>query len=306
VSILDDHDHVIGSKVRFSAGIPDDSPVKDYQVAAATAFQLFTLGIPCIYSGSEQAFAGPAHRQLPFVLAEGWDDGRNHGDRFLREAMFGPGHPRAHHDRDIESQVSDTDPLLPGFGPFGTAGAHCFDRSSPAYVRIAALCSTRAAFPVLRLGRQYQRQTRLPETGFLFPRAGELAAWSRILDTEEAVIVVNPNGASARGGDVVVSGELFLPGAEFVVVVNTAEAAARRRLSGDASCRLACTGARTQQPGRTRLCPDTGYRTGRNGGAPQCGLRRTRLPDQNRLCRAPPGQNTARASHHVGSDEPAS
>lgn len=226
VSILDDHDHVFGSKVRFSAGIPDDSPVKDYQIAAATAFQLFTLGIPCIYYGSEQAFAGPAHNQLQFVLAEGWNDGGNHGDRFLREAMFGPEHPRASHALDIDAQVSGTDQSLPGFGPFGTAGTHGFDRSSPAYVRIAALSATRAALPVLRLGRQYQRQSRVPGTGFVFPEAGELVAWSRILDTQEAVIVVNPNGLAARGGDVVVSGELFSPGDEFVVLVNTAEAAA--------------------------------------------------------------------------------
>jgi glycosidase len=226
VSILDDHDHVIGSKVRFSAEIPDDSPVKDYQVAAATAFQLFTLGIPCIYYGTEQALAGPAHSQLPFVLAEGWNDGGNHGDRYLRETMFGPEHPRAPHDLDIAQQVSGTDAALPGFGPFGTAGSHCFDASSPAYVRIASLASARAAHPVLRIGRQYQRQSRVPGRGFLLPEAGELVAWSRLLDTEEALVVVNPNGLAARGGDVVVSGELFAPGDELVVVANTAEAAA--------------------------------------------------------------------------------
>lgn len=226
VSILDDHDHVIGSKVRFSAEIPDDSPVKDHQVAAATAFQLFTLGIPCIYYGSEQAFAGPAHSQLPFVLGEGWNDGGNHGDRYLREAMFGPEHPRGHHDLDLGTQVTDVDTALPGFGPFGTAGSHCFDASSPAYVRIAALAATRAAHAVLRIGRQYQRQMRLPGTGFVLPQAGELVAWSRLLDTEEALLAVNPNGLAARGGDVVVSAELFASGDEFVVVANTAEAAA--------------------------------------------------------------------------------
>ncbi len=74
VSILDDHDHVFGSKLRFSTEIPDDSPVKDTQVVAATALQLFTLGIPCIYYGTEQAFAGPARHQVPFLLGEGWND----------------------------------------------------------------------------------------------------------------------------------------------------------------------------------------------------------------------------------------
>jgi len=232
VSILDDHDHVSGRKLRFSAEIPDDSPVKDHQVAAATAIQLFTLGIPCIYYGTEQAFSGPAHGQLHYVRAEGWDDPGNHGDRFLREAMFGPAHPRADHRRDLNNQVQAVDATLPGFGPFGTADKHCFDETSPAYVRIAALCRTRARHAVLRLGRQYARQIRLNHSGFEFPRAGQLVAWSRILDNQEAVCIVNPNGLAACAGDVVVSAELWQPGAEFTVVANTAEVAAGSAFTG--------------------------------------------------------------------------
>jgi glycosidase len=226
VSILDDHDHVFGSKVRFSAEIPDDSPVKDHQVVSPTALQLFTLGVPCIYYGTEQAFAGPGQNQLQFLQGEGWNDGRNSGDRYLRETMFGADHPRAHHERsDVETQVTETDPALPGFGAFGPTGRHAFDPASPAFVRIAALCRTRAAHRVLRAGRQYQRQIRLPFTGFAFPGRGELIAWSRILDTQEAIIAVNPNGEAARGGDVVISAELSSPGDEYLVVVNTAEVA---------------------------------------------------------------------------------
>ena len=56
--------------------------------------------------------------------------------------------------------------------------------------------------------------------------AGELIAWSRILDTDEAVVIVNPNGEGARGGQVVVGGELNRVGDEFLVVANTAEAGA--------------------------------------------------------------------------------
>jgi glycosidase len=232
VSILDDHDHVFGSKVRFSAEIPDGSPVKDHQIAAATAFQLFTLGVPCIYYGSEQAFAGPAQNQQPFLLAEGWNDGNNHGDRFLREAMFGPDHPRASHEQDLDTQVSDVDPALPGFGPFGTVGAHAFDPASPSYRRIAALCALRARHPELRIGRQYPRQTRVFGLEFHSPPAGELVAWSRLLDTAEALVVVNPNGEAARGGQVVVSAELWQAGNEFEVVANSAEAAADGAFAG--------------------------------------------------------------------------
>jgi glycosidase len=232
VSVLDDHDHVTGDKLRFSAEIADHSPVKDHQVVAATALQLFTLGIPCIYYGTEQAFAGPAQSQVKWLLAEGWNDGGNYGDRYLRETMFGSEHPRADHCHDLQTQVNDVDTTLPGFGPFGTAGKHCFDPNSPAYVRLAALCAVRGRYPVLRIGRQYPRQTRIPGTGFVFQGAGELVAWSRILDSQEAVCVVNPNGEAPRGGDVVVSAELWSPGTEFTVVANTAQAAAQGAYAG--------------------------------------------------------------------------
>jgi glycosidase len=225
VSILDDHDHVSGEKIRFSAEIPDDSPVKDYQVVAATALQLFTLGIPCIYYGTEQAFAGPAQSQHQFIRAEGWKDADNFGDRYLRETMFGAEHPRANFKEDLTTQVKEKDTKIPGFGAFGTAGKHCFDQSSPAYVRIAHLSRIRAENLILRVGRQYPRQIRLPGTGFEFPPAGELVAWSRILDNQEAICIVNPNGATTRGGDIVVSGELWSPGTEFTVIANTAHIA---------------------------------------------------------------------------------
>ena len=228
VSILDDHDHVTGEKIRFSSEIPDDLVTKDYQVVVPTALQLFTLGIPCIYYGSEQAFAGPARSQIQYLLDHGWKNGNNWGDRYLREAMFGPIHPRAKHDQDINIQLTDKDTSLPGFGAFGTIGKHCFDIDSPAYVRIAALCKVRAQYGILRFGRQYARQTRVFGSGFSSPVAGELAAWSRILDNHEAICIVNANGETGaiRGGDIVVSSELCKPGDTFTVVTNTAEVAA--------------------------------------------------------------------------------
>ena len=226
VSILDDHDHVFGDKVRFSADIPDDSPVKDYHVVVPTAFQLLALGVPCIYYGTEQALAGPAHSQRQFVLGEGWNSGDMGGDRFLREAMFGPEHPRAHHSESISTQVSSRDTTLPGFGPFGTAGKEAFDAKSPAYVRIAALCSVRARHLVLRVGRQYPREVRPGSAQrFEMPVAGQLVAWSRLLDTLEGLVVVNPNGGLGQSADVVVSSEVSGPGTVFTVHANTAEIA---------------------------------------------------------------------------------
>jgi hypothetical protein len=231
VSILDDHDHVFGAKVRFSAEIPDDSPVKDHQICAALAIQLFTLGIPCIYYGTEQAFAGPAHSQLRYLTAENWGGG-DFADRYLREAMFGPDHPRVVHDRPLSEQLQEVHMTLPGFGAFGTAGSHVFDTTSPSYVRIAALCAARAAHPVLRVGRQYPRQLRLPHTGFEFPAAGQIVAWSRILDRQEALVVVNVNGEARRGGDVVVAAELSPPGTRYEVIVSSAHTAAGAAYTG--------------------------------------------------------------------------
>ena len=200
-------------------------------MCAGVAIQLFTLGIPCIYYGTEQAFAGPAHSQLRWLTAESWGGG-DHADRYLREAMFGPDHPRAGHDRPLPQQIQDLDESLPGFGPFGTAGSHVFDTTSPSYVRIAALCAARGAHPVLRVGRQYPRQLRLPHTGFEFPAAGEVVAWSRILDRQEALIVVNAHGEERRGGDIAVAAELSPPGTLYEVIANTAHAAAGAGYSG--------------------------------------------------------------------------
>ena len=75
-------------------------------MCVGVAVQLFTLGIPCIYYGTEQAFAGPAHSQLRWLTGEGWGGG-DHADRYLREAMFGPDHPRAGHDQPLPHQVAD-------------------------------------------------------------------------------------------------------------------------------------------------------------------------------------------------------
>ena len=61
---------------------------------------------------------------------------------------------------------------------------------------------------MLRHGRQYLRPTLLFGGPFALPGAGELVAWSRILDDEEALCVVNSHGTAARGGDVLVDAEL--------------------------------------------------------------------------------------------------
>ena len=118
----------------------------------------------------------------------------------------------------------ERDPTLPGFGPFGTFDTHAFDPTSPAYRRIAALCATRARHAVLRVGRQYQRPSRVQR--LRAPggrRADRLVADPRHRRSDRRR---EPERRGARGGQVVVAGELSRVGDEFLVVVNTAEAGA--------------------------------------------------------------------------------
>ena len=217
VSILDDHDHVFGQKIRFSS-----EAASDYQVAAGVALQLFSLGIPCIYYGTEQAFAGPEPSERHWLPA--WKGGE-HADRYLREAMFGPEHPRREGRDGLSQPPEGLDISLPGFGPFGTAGQHCFDEQHPAYLRIAAMADLRKSFPVLRYGRQYPRPISFLGLPFAGYGPGELIAWSRILDDEEALCILNGHGTALRGADVLVDATLNPPGGSMTVLLNTAQAA---------------------------------------------------------------------------------
>ncbi|MCW5853415.1 MAG: alpha-amylase [Anaerolineae bacterium] len=217
VSILDDHDHISGVKIRFSAEADSD-----HQVVAGVGLQLFSLGIPCVYYGTEQAFAGPEPSERPWLPS--WKE-TEYGERYLREAMFGPLHPLKAGTASLPPGPDNVDPDLPGFGPFGTAGRHAFNPASPAYVRIAAMTALRHGRPVLRYGRQYPRKLSNFGQPFDFPPGGELIAWSRILDDEEALCVINGHGRAARGGDVNVDPSLNPPGSQMTVILNTAQAA---------------------------------------------------------------------------------
>jgi glycosidase len=212
VSICDDHDHVFGPKLRFSS-----DAASEHQIVAAVALQLFTLGIPCIYYGSEQALAGPEPSERQWLPQWG------SSDRYLREAMFGPVHPRA--SGRAGKEPDGIDAALPGFGPFGTAGRHCFDEDHPVFRRIRAMIAARAALPVLRHGRQYPRPLSIVGASFASSGAGEILAWSRVLDDEEALCVINTHGERHRGADVLVDASLNDAGGSFQVVVNTAETA---------------------------------------------------------------------------------
>jgi glycosidase len=194
VSIVDDHDMVGRDKRRFSAG--NTTPTRDAQAAHAVGVQLTTLGTPCVYYGTEQAFDGSDARHDPaFEPLDEWG-GVPGADRYVRESMFGG-----------------------TFGAFATEGCHFFDATHPAYLRIAAIARVRQHPLVgrpLRRGRQYFREI---STGgaFRFPAGGELIGWSRILYDQEVVVCLNCDGVAARTAQVTVDASLHPANSSFTI-----------------------------------------------------------------------------------------
>jgi glycosidase len=195
VSILDDHDMVGRDKHRFAAH--NDTPRRFHQTAHAVGTQLTTLGIPCIYYGTEQAFDGTVARH-DFRIEEKL----SFEDRYIRESMFGG-----------------------TFGAFETARCHFFDRSHPTYLRMAAIARVRNRKDkiglALRRGRQYLRETSFLGRPFSVPARGELAAWSRILHDQEVLVVFNTHGTENRGAEVKVDGRMHPAGSRMRVLYHS-------------------------------------------------------------------------------------
>ncbi len=210
VTVLNDHDHVCGAKLRFSTNASSN-----YQVVAGVAIQLLSLGIPCIYYGTEQAFAGPESSEIKWLQEYGGTD------CYLRETMFGAEHPKAPGKVGLTSY----DDNLPGFGAFGTIGYHCFNQKHPAFIRIKHLIEIRKKYPALSYGREYLRQISNFGYDFTDSKCGEIIAWSRILDDEEVLCIVNSNGQDRRGGDIQVDANISLLYPDFYIIANTEEIA---------------------------------------------------------------------------------
>ncbi|TLD32213.1 hypothetical protein E2P81_ATG05189 [Venturia nashicola] len=161
VTMIDDHDQVWrGSlKARFCS-----DPLGPPLLFAALALNLTTLGIPCIYYGTEQSFDGAGSDASPGHAA----------DQYIRESMFGG-----------------------AFGPFRSKERHCFIESSPIYQHLADLTGMRKQETALRRGRQYLREISGNGMIFAYPhRLGEermmsIIAWSRIFDGVEIVCAIN-------------------------------------------------------------------------------------------------------------------
>ena len=155
-------------------------------ILSAIALNLCTLGIPCIYYGSEQAF-----------------DGAGGNDRYIREAMFGG-----------------------AFGAFRSRNRHCFDESNPVYIELAKIIAIHRSEIALRRGRQYLRQISGDGATFGFPtilgdRMRSVVAWSRMFVDEELLVAVNTDPNFASSAWVTIDNDLHATGDKLSCLYST-------------------------------------------------------------------------------------
>lgn len=158
VTMFDDHDKISEgeNKTRFCANFQGDKLILN-----ALALNVTTLGIPCLYYGSEQLF-------------DGMGGGRG-SDRYIRETMFGG-----------------------NFGAFRSKGRHFFNTNTPVYREFSKILAIRKEKIILRRGRQYLREISGDGINFGLPdfvggsiQIQSVIPWSRIFDDEEIILAIN-------------------------------------------------------------------------------------------------------------------
>ena len=160
VTLVDEHDQVRkgSNKYRFCG----DIRFRDLAFNVM-AVQLTTMGIPCIYYGSEQGFDS---------------GGRPNGsDLVLRENMFGG-----------------------QFGGLCTQGRHFFNEDGDLYRALTALMDLRKKLLPLRRGRQALHRVSGDGVTFSLPhrlgdRMRSLVCWSRLFIDQEVLIAINTDEA---------------------------------------------------------------------------------------------------------------
>lgn len=197
VTSFDDHDLVRMGR-SYKARFASDPEGRALELAVL-AMNATTLGIPCIYYGSEQLFNGK------FPTEVNLDPGNDHkADRYIREAMFGS-----------------------GFGSFRSKNRHFFDESTDTYNELAKILELRRNDLALRRGRQYFRPISEDGSNFWYPnRIGEgrmtsVVAWSRIMSSREVVCAFNTDLVATRSVWVTIDAGLHSAGDKFRYVYST-------------------------------------------------------------------------------------
>jgi glycosidase len=184
VTLFDDHDQVRkgNHKARFCAGSPDWNKLLINVLALNTT----TLGIPCIYYGTEQGF-----------------DGEGDSDRYIREAMFGG-----------------------EFGAFRTRQRHFFNERQPAYQELAKILAVRKEKIALRRGRQYLREISGDGQNFGLPvvlggRMLSVVAWSRSFDDQNLLLAINTDPNQSRSAWVDLDASIYPAGRRLQCLYST-------------------------------------------------------------------------------------
>jgi len=172
VTFVDNHDQIGRSpRSRFLYHDPIEG-----QAILAIGYLLTSLGVPCIYYGTEQGF-----------------DGGGDSDKYIRECMFGG-----------------------RWGAFNTVGHHFLNPDHPIYRGIAQIASIRQKQPALLYGRQYFREISGNGVDFGHPIDGRCTlAYSRILDDTEILIAMNLD-STARNDFVTVDPNLTPSGEQMI------------------------------------------------------------------------------------------
>jgi len=187
VTSFDDHDQVRkgNNKARFCH---DETPGQEnFRVLLnVLALNVATIGIPCIYYGSEQYF-----------------NGHGDNDRYLREAMFGG-----------------------EFGAFESRGRHFFNEESEAYKKLAEILKIRRDNIILRRGRQYLRPISEDGTDFDVPHMigyelRTIVPWSRIFNDKEILLAINTNYFQAETAWVTIDNSLHQAGDKLKCIYST-------------------------------------------------------------------------------------
>jgi glycosidase len=208
VTMIDDHDKVSQgrNKSRFCA-FTDHSKVQELALNAL-AVNVTTMGIPCIYYGTEQCFDG---------AGSGEDS-----DKYIREAMFGG-----------------------GFGAFRSRDRHFFNEDSYVYKELAKILEIRRNNLMLLRGRQYLREISGNGTDFGYPSGfggmvRSVVAWSRIFNENEVVVAFNTDQFNPSTVWVVIDRSLHQPGDQFECVYSSNDKSKQgERLSVAAQCNQA-------------------------------------------------------------------
>ncbi|MDH5527082.1 MAG: alpha-amylase family glycosyl hydrolase [Nitrospirota bacterium] len=189
VTMFDDHDQVDQGqhKQRFCAHSSSFAKL----APAAIALNATTLGIPCIYYGSEQGFDGEGgHRG---------DEG--YADRYIRESMFGG-----------------------AFGAFRSKGKHFFDENHAIYQATTQVLQLRAQHKALRRGRQYLREISGDGITFGYPRRigqglmRSVVPWSRLFNNQEYLLAINTDPDQPRTAWVTVDANITPPGSALTCI----------------------------------------------------------------------------------------